>query len=280
MLFERCVILKLFGKANNDYFISKRVRELGNGKNRVFVDVPAGKGNMSAFLKECGFDVRPFDLHPEGFSAKSLECKKADLTTGVPLPDASADFLLCEEGIEHIPDQLSLLKEFNRTLKPGGTLFLTTPNISCLRCRISYFLMESEFYRRLPPTELDAVWFSGEGQNPYYGHIFLINVQKLAILAKIAGFRLRAIHPMKISWTSFFLGITYPVIALANYSAYLDEARKKGKRDKSARTILKDAMKLNLNPTVLFSKHLFAEFEKACEPYQSIKQFHQKLRSS
>lgn len=270
--------MKFFGTYTNDYFVANRVAQLGPGNGRMFVDVPAGEGRMSAILSRQGFDVRPLDLFPEAFKAPNITCAKADLELGLPLPDATADFLLCEEGIEHIPDTLALLKEFNRVLKDGGNLLITTPNISCLRCKASYYALESDFYRRLPPTEMDSVWFSKEDGRVYYGHIFLINVQKLLILAKLAGFELVKIHPMKISWTSLLLGISWPVIWLANYSAYLREVRKRKKFGPSTvRKIFGETMRINTSPTVLFSKHLFIEFRKSGAPYEAIRSFHQKL---
>ncbi|MGB0887585.1 MAG: class I SAM-dependent methyltransferase [Vicingaceae bacterium] len=36
--------------------------------------------------------------------------------------DASSDYLICQEGIEHFSDQLASFKEFNRVLKKGGRL--------------------------------------------------------------------------------------------------------------------------------------------------------------
>ncbi len=268
--------MKFFGHYDNDYFIRQRVAKLGKGDGRVFVDVPAGEGRISEFLHRSGFTVMPFDLFPESFRAPELTCRHADLQKELPLDPDSADFLLCEEGIEHIPDQLSLLIEFNRVLKQGGSLLITTPNISCLRCKLSWFFMESDFYRRLPPTEMDAVWFSKNDGRIYYGHVFLINVQKLVLLAKIAGFELTAIHPMKVSWTSLLFGITYPIIYLANLSALLHEKRKR-KSVPQAAPVFESAARLNVNPTVLFSKHLFIEFKKAAPPYEALRDFHNKL---
>jgi SAM-dependent methyltransferase len=45
-----------------------------------------------------------------------------------PFADKSFDVVLCFQVIEHIEDDHGLLKEIHRVLKPGGVLFLTTPN--------------------------------------------------------------------------------------------------------------------------------------------------------
>jgi len=40
----------------------------------------------------------------------------------------SFDIVICREVIEHVPDDKALLSEIWRVLKPGGILFITTPN--------------------------------------------------------------------------------------------------------------------------------------------------------
>jgi SAM-dependent methyltransferase len=50
-----------------------------------------------------------------------------------PFPDGVFDVVLFCEIIEHLQlDPAAVLKEINRVLKPGGTLILTTPNVSRL----------------------------------------------------------------------------------------------------------------------------------------------------
>lgn len=46
----------------------------------------------------------------------------------LPFPDESFGFILCRELIEHVPDDDTLLNEIYRVLKPGGWLYITTPN--------------------------------------------------------------------------------------------------------------------------------------------------------
>ncbi len=44
-----------------------------------------------------------------------------------PVPDASIDFILCTETLEHIPDPSVFLNEASRCLKPNGRVLLTVP---------------------------------------------------------------------------------------------------------------------------------------------------------
>lgn len=50
-----------------------------------------------------------------------------DLNTGVPsIIDQDFDYILCTQVIEHVREIKKCFAEFNRILKPGGRLFLTT----------------------------------------------------------------------------------------------------------------------------------------------------------
>lgn len=50
----------------------------------------------------------------------------------IPLPDAVIDFLICSDVIEHLEEPLAHLNEFYRVLRPGGRIFITTPNYGSL----------------------------------------------------------------------------------------------------------------------------------------------------
>lgn len=81
---------------------------------------------------------------------------KAD---GCQLPFASDtfDLVICIEVIEHIADQARVLREIYRVLKPGGTLYLTTPNRKCLSLLIEVGLHRvlRRLFRRPQPAKDD-----------------------------------------------------------------------------------------------------------------------------
>lgn len=256
--------MKLFGTGDINFFTRRYFQSLDNLAGKIVIDIPAGSGYMSEVIRNKGGIVEAYDLFPEFFKVEGLKCQKVDLSEILPIADDHADYVLCQEGIEHIPDQFNLFREFNRILKPEGKLILTTPNISHLRAKLSNFLIESDLYNRFLLNELDSVWYSKKPQQKlYFGHIFLIGIQKMRILSKLSGFKIIKIHPVKASNTSLLLGLLFPLILLCNvYAYYASMRRHKDIDSKWRKSIFKEILKLNLNPNVLFGKHLFVEFQK------------------
>ena len=248
-----------------------RHRERFVGK--VVVDAPAGSGITSRILRDVGAVVHPFDLFPEYFAAEGLTCRRANIVDGLPVGDASADIVFCQEGLEHFTDQDRVFQEFSRVIKPGGSVIITTPNYSNLQSRLSYFLFETEYLlKKMPLSEVDAVWMKsmpGE-QRIYLGHVSLLGIQKLRLLAKLSGFRLKTIEATRISMTSLvLLPFAYPLLWLAawwTYGNYIRRLRRQGgPRDSVREGVYRELMALNTNLRVLLDRHLFVEFEKEAD---------------
>jgi len=234
---------------------------------KKIIDFPAGNGITSKILRDIGAEPIAFDLFPEYFLIEGIDCKRASIAQGIPLEDKVADGLICQEGIEHFSDQLGALKEFNRLLKMNALLLITTPNHSNLRSKLSYLLFESErFNTKMPPNELDSIWMNKQDitHEIYYGHIFLIGIQKLRVLAKLAGFRIKKIHFTRIKSTSLLLFIIfYPFILLLNWITYRKNMRKNKDYDSlTKRQVYHEIFKLSVDPKILVGGNLMVEFIK------------------
>jgi SAM-dependent methyltransferase len=248
-------------------------------KNKKVVDFPAGNGVTSQIIKDLGGTAFAFDLFPEYFTVEDLSCENANIMEGIPLEKATTDVVVCQEGIEHFSDQLKAFKEFNRILKKNGLLLMTTPNYSNLRARLSYMLAESERFNELmPPNELDSVWMANHEINKeiYFGHIFLIGIQKLRVLAKLAGFKIKHIQFTRAKSTSvLLLPFFYPFIYLSNWIAYRRSLRKnKQFNTQIKKEIYKEIFKLGINPKILVDGHLFVVFEKESDDEEVAEQLH------
>lgn len=231
-------------------------------KGKTVLDLPAGNGVSSKQLHSIGAKVFAGDLFPEFFRVPELTCDFVDLAEKLPYADRSMDFVLCQEGIEHVTDQYRVFNEFARILKDEGTLVVTTPNYSNLRARMSYLLNESELMGKImPPNEVDSVWFSPAHKDKiYFGHVNLIGVQRLRLFAKMAGLQLVKVHANRVNYTALLLfPVLYPFICYFSWASYRRMKRKQGR---AAAEKVHESFKLALSPAVLLQNHLIVEFVK------------------
>ena len=130
------------------------------------------------------------------------------------------------------------------------------------------FLLESDLWRRVAPTEIDSVWFSDKGSDRlYFGHLFLVGVQHLQTICTLSGFEVTDRLKTNLGNTSVILGVLfYPFMALASLMSYTSYKKKNTHVDKDRRySILWKRVKLNLSPTALFYKHIFWVMKKEKE---------------
>jgi 2-polyprenyl-3-methyl-5-hydroxy-6-metoxy-1,4-benzoquinol methylase len=100
------------------------------------LDVGCGSGVVADVLASLGADVTGIDSNPAAiayargaYSRPNLRVEETTVDDLALEPD-SVDRIYCLELIEHLdePQGADLLAGFRRALRPGGTLFLTTPN--------------------------------------------------------------------------------------------------------------------------------------------------------
>jgi ubiquinone/menaquinone biosynthesis C-methylase UbiE len=99
------------------------------------LDAACGTGYGSRRLLAGGAArVDGFDLSGDAIAearrlhtAPGVRFETADVTR-LPCPDHSYDLFLSFETIEHVQDDLALVREAARVLKPGGTFVCSTPN--------------------------------------------------------------------------------------------------------------------------------------------------------
>lgn len=94
----------------------------------VTLDIGCGNGGISARLardnEHYGVDVADLRKEVEGFEFRQVSDER------LPFPDAMFDLVVSNHVIEHVSDQELHLAEIRRVLKPGGCVYLATPNKS------------------------------------------------------------------------------------------------------------------------------------------------------
>ena len=174
------------------------------------LDLPSGDGVNSWRLAAAGYKVRAADLFPEHCQKAGFPCERVDMTKPLPYEGASFEGLLHSEGIEHIDNQIAMLDEFYRILKPEGILIVTTPNVLALEGRIGLLLTGQARQRRalVYPTRSNTsrpTHDSSTAEGVYFGHAFLINIFQLRYYLTHAGFEILSVDTTRYSWRSLLL---------------------------------------------------------------------------
>lgn len=113
------------------------------GDGKTALDAGCREGDQTSFLRKKGYRVTPIDIE------KAMpDCIIVDLNKKLPFKDGSFDLIWCSEVIEHLDDPSDTITEFQRVLKEGGSLIITTPNSYCLIFRMIYLIF------RLSPQKM------------------------------------------------------------------------------------------------------------------------------
>lgn len=101
----------------------------------VVLDIACGTGFGSNMLAEKAsrviggdIDSSVIALNKKEWLRNNLDFQKLDATQ-LPFEDDTFDVLVSFETIEHSKEYDAMLNEFKRVTKPGGLLFISTPNI-------------------------------------------------------------------------------------------------------------------------------------------------------
>jgi 2-polyprenyl-3-methyl-5-hydroxy-6-metoxy-1,4-benzoquinol methylase len=132
------------------------------GLRGTVLDYGAGTGALSRMLiglqqfeKVIGADLmqRPLDL------PAAVEWLAQDLNEPLTLPDGCADVVVSVEVIEHLENPRAVARDWFRLLKPGGRVFLTTPNADSWRSLVTLALKghHQEFTDENYPAHITAL---------------------------------------------------------------------------------------------------------------------------
>lgn len=87
------------------------------------LDAGAGEGRYAELFAQRAY-------HAVDLCLGSVDCSHVSYVSNleaIAAHDASYDMVVCTQVLEHVPDPLLVLRELNRVLKPGGSLWLTVP---------------------------------------------------------------------------------------------------------------------------------------------------------
>ncbi len=211
---------------HNPYLHELVIDKLKALKPGGVLDIPAGPGYLVQDLNRFGFQAVAGEIDESLHCFKDVSYRRVDMTRPFPFPDASFEYLTSIEGIEHIENHLAFIRETARVLKPGGRLFLTTPNIHSLSSRLNFlFSGFHEMAKKPIPTDTE---------NIYFEHINPISFPQLYFYCERSGLEVEQLltyRKKKGAWMVYCL--FFPFIWLACYRACFLVEKKPHRREKN-----------------------------------------------
>ena len=116
------------------------------------LDASCGGGSFISFFHQLGLQVVGADISVNAIvrarrNTNAAQFVAASAEEGVPFRDAAFDVVWFGETLAHLFDGHHALSEFNRILKPGGQLILTTPYHGRIKnVTIAMFSFSEHFY--------------------------------------------------------------------------------------------------------------------------------------
>lgn len=153
-------------------------------RGTALVDVGCGPGLFVDLACAAGFNAIGVDTYPSAAGVANARVRHMPASA---LPPAAFDVLTLWCVVAHEPDFMSLLRDCSAALKPGGAIFIETPNMT--------------LWRRLRPLRSLA---EGRGMRPRchdslgaYGHVNHFTAGSLAAALRDVGFETLRFHSIR-----------------------------------------------------------------------------------
>jgi 2-polyprenyl-3-methyl-5-hydroxy-6-metoxy-1,4-benzoquinol methylase len=125
------------------YRLIKTHLRRGDLEGRRILEIGCGRGDFTCWLARefgntaevCGADFSATAVRKAQAFAKSRQLRARWLVTdiqSIAAPSSNFDVVFCCETLEHVRDPRKAVAELVRVLKPGGRLFVSTPNYTGL----------------------------------------------------------------------------------------------------------------------------------------------------
>ncbi len=163
-------------------------RVLGAEGAPTLVDIGCGGGAGTALLaaaasaeRVVGVDLSEAALVRGGAAHRYLPVRSGG--TALPLRSGAADAVVLDDVIEHLVDPDALLDEIHRVLRPGGVLFLSTPNLAAWFNRAALLAGTQPAF-----SEVSLRGIYGRPGKVVVGHLRLFTLKALRQLLAARGF--------------------------------------------------------------------------------------------
>jgi SAM-dependent methyltransferase len=113
---------------------------VGEGKGRRLLDVGSAQGVLAQRFTERGFEVTCVEGSAELAALGKDKCHEmiiADLDRPLPRVNGQFDVIVYGDILEHLRNPMEVFTAFNRSLRPGGQVLVSVPNVAHLWVRLN-----------------------------------------------------------------------------------------------------------------------------------------------
>ena len=203
-------------------------RLLANAPTGRLLDVPAGEGALAKRLVDAGFEVSCCDLYPQIFMLDGVKISQGNLDGSLPFENASFEYVVCVEGLEHIENPSNAIREFGRILNPDGTLIVSVPNIMNIEERLKWlFSGYTSHFKPLSAQARETISKEFGGMEEIALHVNPISYSELRYHLETNGFAVDSVHldkPKRNSWAF------YPIVGLIRLVSWFSSKQKRRER--------------------------------------------------
>lgn len=168
-----------------DEIHNKVIEIIGKEPKGKVLDIPTGTGALAMRLSKMGFEVYCCDINTSYFSVPNLKVEMGDLNQSLPYPDGVFDYITCLDGIEHTENPYNAIREFQRILRKGGKIFISTPNFLNIERRIR-FLFTGNFSKIPSHPVIKNIWRGDLSM----AHLSPLGYPLLKFIMEYYGFRI------------------------------------------------------------------------------------------
>ena len=141
--------------SNFDAYLTRCREYLSSGSPQPrLLDVGCGTGAFLERAQKAGFLCEGIEICKPlaDIAVRNVGCPvHIGLLSGLDLTECSFDVITMYDLIEHLPEPASDLRKVHKWLKPGGILFVLTPNDDALLRRIARLVFHGKLPKDRPP---------------------------------------------------------------------------------------------------------------------------------
>lgn len=200
---------------------------------RRILDIPCGEGAFVERVAAWDIELHAADCE-ELLRTPRAVFAKADMNQRLPYADDQFDAVVSIDGIEHLEQPFGFVRECARVLRRGGSLVLSTPNVSSLRSRWRWLLTGFHNKCKSPLDETRP--------SPLH-HLSMISFPRLRYMLCSSGFRITAIRTNRIKPISWLYAPWIPLAYGLTAWVFFREERNPGQRERN-REILRQMFSL------------------------------------